>query len=159
MRYFAILSIFFLFSFTKSSSDQNRILGMWSFYELKGPDGKMTYSADSAEQKKIADETVKEQGPAMEAAGYDEAKLREMLTKQFEAIGTTIFTFDDKGTVKTGSSLNGEQVSESTFTLDEKKKKITIKNMAGEGVTYVYSFKDDKLIMKRTQEEFTLQKK
>jgi len=159
MRYLLVLPLVLMFLAGCSKSDRETINGTWTFYELKGPDGKMMYSADKAEQKKITDETVKEQLPMMAAAGYDEAKFRDMIAKQFTAIGKTTFTFDEKGTVKTGGAPNAEKAPESKFTLDEKKKTITIKAKEGEELKYTYTFKDDKLTMKGAQEEFILQKK
>jgi hypothetical protein len=142
-----------------SKSDRESINGTWSFYELKGQDGKTMYSADKAEQKKITDKMVKEQLAMYAGAGIDEKMIRETFQKQFEAIGKVTFTFDNKGTVKVaGNGADKSGDTESKFTMDEKKKEVTIKSDERE-MKYTYAFKDDKLVMKGTAEEFTLVKK
>ena len=158
MRYFAILSVLFLFSFTKSASDKKLILGAWSLYELKDADGNLTYSANETEQKRITDKTVEGERLRMEEAGYDEATLREMIAKQCEAISQTTLVFDEKGTAKTSGSPSGI-TTESGYSLDEKNKMLKMISKKSAEVSYTYVFIEDKLVMKSLKEEITLQKK
>jgi len=159
MRYLLVLPLVLLFIVGCSKSDREAINGTWSFYELKGQDGKAMYSSDKEEQKKITDKMVKEQLAMYAGAGIDEKMIRETFQKQFDAIGKVTFTFDDKGKVKVaGNGADKSGDTESKFTMDEKKKEVVIKSEDRE-MKYTYTFKDDKLVMKGTAEEFTLIKK
>jgi hypothetical protein len=142
-----------------AKNDRERINGTWSFYELKGSNGKTAYSADSKKQKQIVDDMVKEQAAMYAGSEVNENMLRQMITEQFKVFGKVTFTFTENGMAKVqNNSGDKSQDNESKFIMDEKKKELTIKYDSRE-MKYKYSFDDDKLTLKGEEEEITLIRK
>ena len=158
MKYLLFLPIAVALLTACSKSDKEQIAGTWSIQELK-KDGVIAMSIDAKEQDKILERTWKEQGALYGQMGVDKATVKANFQREAKMLSKITFVFDDKGKVNVSANDGKTKATNSSYSIDETKKQLSIEEPEKKKLTYNYVVTDTQLILKEKKDEIVLKRK
>lgn len=141
-----------------SKTDKELLVGKWGIQNMKSK-GEIMTSVDKKDHGKIVDKIWKEQGPIYSQMGISKDEIKKNVAKQAEQLGKVTFSFDENGNVTISANNGKDKEEKAKYTINEKKKEISIEQKQQNKLTYTYTISDEQLIMKQKQDELTFVRK
>ena len=144
-----------------SKTDKELLVGKWGIQHVKS-DGQIMTSVDKKDHKKIVEKIWKEQGPMLSQMGISKDVIEKNVAEESKKLAKVTFSFGEDGNVTIAANDGKIKDEKAKYTIDEKKKEISIEQKAMPGAkkqVYTYTIDDEQLIMKQKKDELTFMRK
>jgi hypothetical protein len=133
-------------------NDHQLLLGNWGIQETK-KNGELAMSIDSNSWQKIINSMWTKDSLMFMEMGLEKDVLAESFIEQCESLSKVTFTFDEDGVIKVSPNDGESDDVFSRYTMNEKKKELSIEeqNEEEDELIYSYSFFEDQLILKQEE--------